>query len=100
MDYDGTTVIQDKYGGSMSMEQMRNGDIVDVTFLRSKKRLTGMKLSESAWILEKVEKYNFDVLGKNAEVGGALTALGIISLFLRKEETHSLKISYVEMCYP
>ena len=75
LDYDGTTVIQDKYGGSMSMEQMRNGDIVDVTFLRNKKRLTGMKLSESAWILEKVEKYNFDVLGKNAEVGGGTYSL-------------------------
>ncbi len=75
LDYDGTTVIQDKYSGSMSMEQMRNGDIVDVTFLRNKKRLTGMKLSESAWILEKVEKYNFDVLGKNAEVGGGTYSL-------------------------
>lgn len=75
LDYDGTTVIQDKYGGSMSMEQMRNGDIVDVTFLKNKKRLTGMKLSESAWILEKVEKYNFDILGKNAEVGGGTYSL-------------------------
>lgn len=70
LDYDGTTVIQDKYGGGMSMAQVHNGDIMDVTFLRNKKKLTGMKLSESAWVLDKVEKYSFDILGKRAEVGG------------------------------
>ena len=34
-----------------------------------------MKLSENAWTLEKVEKYNFDVLAKNAEVGGGTYSL-------------------------
>ena len=73
--YDGTTVIQDKYGSGMSMEQISHGDIVDVTFLRSKKKLSGMKLSESAWVLENVEKYSFDVLGKSAEVGSGLYSI-------------------------
>lgn len=72
LSYDGTTVLQDKYGSSMAMSQMKDGDIVDLTFLRSKKKLTNMKLSESAWVFEKVEKYNFDVLSKSADVGGAV----------------------------
>lgn len=75
LDYDGTTVIQDKYGGSMSMAQISDGDIVDVTFLRSKKKLSGMKLSESAWVLENVKKYSFDVLARNAEVGSGLYSI-------------------------
>ncbi len=75
LDYDGTTVIQDKYGSGMAMTQIHEGDIVDVAFLRNKKKLASMKLSENAWVLEKVEKYNFDVLGKNAEVGGGTYSL-------------------------
>lgn len=75
LDYDGTTVIQDKYGSGMAMAQIHEGDIVDVAFLRNKKKLASMKLSENAWVLEKVEKYNFDVLGKNAEVGGGTYSL-------------------------
>lgn len=75
LDYDGTTVIQDKYGSGMAMAQIREGDIVDVTFLRNKKKLAGMKLSENAWVLQKVEKYNFDILGKNAEVGSGTYSL-------------------------
>lgn len=75
LSYDGTTIIQDKYGSGMAMSQMKDGNIVDVTFLRSKKKLTTMKLSESAWVLENVEKYNFDTLSKNAEVGGGVYSL-------------------------
>lgn len=75
LDYDGTTVIQDKYGSGMAMAQIHEGDIVDVAFLRNKKKLASIKLSENAWILEKVEKYSFDVLGKNAEVGGGTYSL-------------------------
>lgn len=75
LDYDGATVIQDKYGGGMAMAQVHNGDIVDVTFLRSKKRLTGMKMSENAWVLDKVKKYSFDILGKSAEIGGGTYSL-------------------------
>lgn len=69
LSFDGTTVILDKYGSAMAMSQMKEGDIVDVTFLKAKKRLTQMKLSESAWIFDQVEKYNFDVLNRSAEIG-------------------------------
>ncbi len=73
--YDGTTTVQDKHGTGMAMAQLTDGDIVDVTFLRNKKKLTTMSLSQSAWVLEDVEKYNFDLLSKNAEVGGGVYSL-------------------------
>ena len=37
---DGTTRMYDKYGQSMSLDQFAVGDIVDITFLKSKKHLT------------------------------------------------------------
>lgn len=75
LNYNGTTLIQDKYGSGMSMAQMQDGDIVDVTFLRNKKVLASMKLSESAWVIEDTEKYNFDTFSKNAEIGGGVYSL-------------------------
>ena len=36
---DGTTKFFDKYGESISLDQLEEGDIVDVTFLKSKKHL-------------------------------------------------------------
>lgn len=75
LSYDGTTIIHDKHGASMAMSQMQEGDIVDVSFLRGKKKLTQMKLSESAWVFEEVQKYNFDVLTKSAEIGGGVYGL-------------------------
>lgn len=57
LNYDGTSKIADKYNSSMSMEQIMPGDIVDVTFLKSKKLLNSMKLSEQAWTLSDVTRF-------------------------------------------
>lgn len=67
--YDGTTIIEDKYGEAMAMSQIAGGDIVDVTFLKEKKTLTGMRISDSAWVLENVKKYSFHLMSNGAEVG-------------------------------
>lgn len=87
--YDGTTILQDKHGGGMAMTQMKDGDIVDVTFLRNKKKLTTMKLSESAWVMEDVQKYNFDLLSKSADIGGGVYSLrNNIVVYSEGEDAH------------
>ena len=35
--YDGTTKLYDKYGSALSMEQVDEGDIVEITFLKEKR---------------------------------------------------------------
>lgn len=75
LNYDGTTIIEDKHGTGMAMSQMNSGDIVDVAFLRGKKTLTTMKLSESAWVMEEVERYGFDTLSRSAKVGSEVYSL-------------------------
>ncbi len=55
--YDGTSKLSDKYQNSMSMEQINPGDIVDITFLKSKKHLNSLQLSESAWSLTDVSRF-------------------------------------------
>ncbi len=57
---DGTTHLYDKYGESISLEQIHAGDIVDINFLKDKKHLTSMQLSAQAWRNEGVARYEID----------------------------------------
>ncbi|MBD5520692.1 MAG: PEGA domain-containing protein [Lachnospiraceae bacterium] len=69
LSYDGTTYVKDKYEGAMSMSQIGAGDIVDITFLKSKKKLTSMQLSPQAWEFSNVENYNLGGANKTATIG-------------------------------
>lgn len=66
---DGTTRMYDKYGQSMSVEQFAVGDIVDITFLKSKKHLTGMSMSAAAWSYPGVSNYELNMIRKELFVG-------------------------------
>ena len=66
---DGTTKFYDKYGESISLEQIQCGDIVDVTFLKSKKHLTTMQLSAKAWTYENVERYEINTVRREVTIG-------------------------------
>ena len=73
--YDGTTYVQDKYDGPMTISQIVPGDVVDVTFLKGKKKLASIKLSPEAWVYDDV--YNYDLAGANktASIGSQLYSM-------------------------
>lgn len=64
LNFNGATLISDKYNESMSMEQIKEGDIVDITFLKEKKRLNSIQLSTESWLLTDVSKYSINELQK------------------------------------
>lgn len=69
LSYDGTTKLCDKYGEGVSLTQIEKGDIVDVTFLKTRKHLTTMKLSAKSWSLENVERYEIDEVRREVTIG-------------------------------
>lgn len=69
LSYDGTTVFSDKYGEAMTLEQLTEGDIADVTFLKSKKKLTTLALSDSSWTNASVSRYHFGETGHDVTIG-------------------------------
>lgn len=69
LSYDGTTYVKDKYEKSMAMSQIEAGDIVDITFLKSKKRLASVQLSPRSWEFSNIENYNLGGLNKTASIG-------------------------------
>ncbi len=66
---DGTTQLYDKYGESVSLEQIREGDVVDVTFLKGEKHLTSMQLSARAWKNEGIARYEIDHIRGEVTIG-------------------------------
>lgn len=66
---DGTTRLYDKYGNSLTLGQINTGDIVDITFLKSKKHLTTMQLSSQAWTYEDVERYEINPVRSEVTIG-------------------------------
>lgn len=66
---EGTSNLYDKYGEAVSLEQIGVGDIVDVTFLRSKKRLNTMQISPSAWVYASASRYEIDLKRSEVTIG-------------------------------
>lgn len=73
---DGTTKLYDKYGESVSLEQIQKGDIVDITFLKEKKHLTTMQLSVEAWSYNNVERYEINTVRDEVTIGQESFKLG------------------------
>lgn len=69
LSYDGTTQICDKYGEALSLDQVNPGDIVDVTFLKSRKHLTTLRISSETWSLDQVTYFEIDQRRGEATVG-------------------------------
>lgn len=73
--YDGTTYVKDKHDGPMTISQVEPGDVVDVTFLKGKKRLASIKQSPQAWVYDEIENYDFGGPNKTASIGSTTYSL-------------------------
>lgn len=73
--YDGTTYVEDKYGGPMTISQIQTGDVVDVFFLKGKRQIASIQLSPEAWIYDNVKNYNLGGLNKTANIGSTTYSL-------------------------
>ncbi|MCM1263683.1 MAG: PEGA domain-containing protein [Butyrivibrio sp.] len=75
LSYDGTTYVKNKYEEPMSMSQIKVGDIVDVTFLKSRKKLVSLQISPRSWVYNDVSNYNLGGINKTATIGSATYSL-------------------------
>ncbi|MCR5799643.1 MAG: PEGA domain-containing protein [Lachnospiraceae bacterium] len=62
LNYDGTGKVYDKYGSALVMEQLACGDVVDVTFLKSKKLMNSISKSADVWEYTDVKDFEIDEL--------------------------------------
>ena len=80
--YDGTTYVKDKYDGPMTISQIKAGDVVDVTFLKGKKKLASIQRSPQAWIYDEVNNYDLAGANRSASIGSQVYSLpaGVVVL--------------------
>lgn len=79
---DGTTRFYDKYGDAITLSQLQKGDIVDITFLKSKKHLTTLQLSPQAWVYEDTQRYEIDTVRNEISIGSEIFKLTSNTQFL------------------
>ncbi len=92
--YDGTTTITDKYDQPLSLEQIQEGDIVDITFLKSKKKLNTLCLSRAGWSNEEVVRYTIDTTNRNVTIGNEIYKITKDTLiFSDREEVDLMDIN-------
>lgn len=75
LSYDGTTYVKDRYEGPMSMSQIKEGDIVDITFLRGKKKLASVQLSPQSWVYDNIANYDLGGMNSTATIGSGTYSL-------------------------
>lgn len=80
--YDGTTYVKDKYEGPMTISQIKAGDIVDITFLKGKKKLASIQKSPKAWVFDGVSNYDLAGANRTASIGSQTYSLpaGVVVL--------------------
>ena len=67
--YDGTTRLSDQYGKELTIAQIGAGDVTDVTFLKSKKKLRSLSLSSQVWTNRAEGNFQVNLNGKGLLVG-------------------------------
>ncbi|MBQ9589423.1 MAG: PEGA domain-containing protein [Butyrivibrio sp.] len=58
LSYDNTSMMYDIYGDPMSVRLLEQGQIVDVTFLKSTRNITTLNVSKDAWVIENTRDHN------------------------------------------
>lgn len=90
LSYDGTTYFYDKYGKVISAAQLKEGEIVDVTFLKERKRLNTLQLSKDAWSHQFIDKYRLDEGKFQAQIGNAVYAYSEDTVVVADEKQGAL----------
>lgn len=93
LSYDGATIIQDKYGTPMSIAQLKEGDIANITYNKELERLGTITLSGDAWSYEGISKYSFDHGNGTVTIGEE--SYGMESNILAFSDGHSIDVSQI-----
>ena len=75
LSYDGTTCFYDKYGSSLSAEQLQKGEVADICFLKGEKLLSQVTVSPEVWQLSEVKNFQLDLKAGRMKIQDAYYTL-------------------------
>ena len=95
---EGASTLYDKHGGAVSLGQMAEGDIVEVTFLKDIKRLNSMQLCPDAWENASVGRYEIDWKRNSITIGKDQYKFSDDTLFLSQgKEIEQMDLNAVDV---
>ena len=68
LNYDGATTYKDRYDQALSLAQVDEGDVVDVTFMREQKRLNSLQAAAEGFSFDQVSNLVMDAGGRHVEL--------------------------------
>lgn len=95
---EGSSLLSDKHGSAVSLSQMKEGDIVEVTFLKDLKRLNTMQLHPEAWVYSSANRYEIDWKKNNIIIGKDQYKFSDETMFLSQgKEIEQMDLSTVDV---
>ncbi len=85
LNYDGATTYKDKYGSDLSLQQVQPGAIVDITFMKTRKRLNSLQIASQAYVTEHVKDFSFAPNGRSMTINGETFTLDEGAVILTDE---------------
>ena len=75
LNYDGATTFNDKYGQSIALSQVCEGDIVNVFFMKERKRLDNLSESNEIFSFEECKEYTIYDGGNKVAIGNEVYSI-------------------------
>lgn len=67
--YDGTTVLTDRYGGPMTVEQLIPGSIVTLAYNSNMEKIGSLQLNPDAWNYSDIQKFSINAENRSIMIG-------------------------------
>ena len=84
--YDNTSMMYDIYGTALSPRLLSEGQIVEVTFLKSSKHITTLNVSKDAWVIDNTRDHNLVRNDGTAVVNGGVYKIDARTLILAEDK--------------
>ena len=68
MEYDGSTRFYDKYGSSVSLSQLSEGELLEVQFLKETRKMVTGRISDKIWTMEGVNRFDLDITNRKMKI--------------------------------
>lgn len=86
LNYDNTSMMFDIYGQVLSPRLLSEGQIVEVTFLKSSKHITTLNVSKDAWVIDNTRDHNLVRNDGTAVVNGGVYKIDARTLIMAEDK--------------
>lgn len=86
LNYDNTSMMYDSYGNALSPRLLEEGEIVNVTFLKSSKHITTLKVSDEAWVIDNTRDHDLVREDGTARIRGDVYKIDPRTLIMADEK--------------